>query len=84
MIISKEVLLFFATIGFGFSNYFLLAILKELFHYWKYKSFLYTSKEKEIFRLNQQINSLQKEKSFLELQIQEITTNMIKNLQEKQ
>ena len=49
----------------------------------KYKQPLYTSREREILSLEEKIEALVKANTYLESQLQQITENMIKNLQEK-
>tara|TARA_B100000927_G_scaffold269646_1_gene245215 strand:- start:1623 stop:1883 length:261 start_codon:yes stop_codon:yes gene_type:complete len=70
-------------IGIAYFSYSLIYLTKTINSYLVYKQPLYTSKDKEIFLLKEKISELQKKNSFLESQIQEITQNMITQLQEK-
>ena len=83
MYISKFLLTIFAGFEFAYLSYHIFSLIRDLAYYAKHKEKLYTSKQKEIFLLNERIAKLEKEKSYLELQLQEITETMIKNLQEK-
>lgn len=83
MYLPQSVLIIFAIFGFAFLAYHILAGIKEIYFYIKYKQPLYTSKQREIFSLQEEVKTLTKANAYLELQLQQITENMIKNLQEK-
>tara|TARA_B100001057_G_C22102614_1_gene663855 strand:- start:2 stop:250 length:249 start_codon:yes stop_codon:yes gene_type:complete len=81
--LPQLVLIIFSLFGFAFLSYHILAATKELYYYVRHKQPLYTSKQKEIFYLQEKIKTLTETNAYLELQLQQITETMIKNLQEK-
>lgn len=83
VIFSQWIILTLTLIGFSYLSYLIHILIINLYSYLKYKKPVYTTKDKEIFLLEEKISVLQKQNAHLELQLQEITQNMIKQLQEK-
>lgn len=81
--LNQYIFIFFALVGFSFSSYILINCFRQAAHRLRFGRFMYTSQEKEIFLLKEQISLLNKSNAELELQLQEITQSLIKNLRDK-
>lgn len=79
--ITQEFFLLLATLGFLTFSYIVWIIFYSLFHYLKYKTFATSAKDRQIFDLIEKNKELKKRIVFLQTQIDDITQNLIKNLQ---
>ena len=84
LFVNETLNTYFAFLGFAYTCHFMLAGIKNLIHYIRNGSFIYTTKEREIFSLSEKLSLTLQDKAKLETQLQEITQHMIKRLQEKQ
>jgi hypothetical protein len=69
------------VLGFAWLSYAFLALILNLINYIKFRSFLMSSKDRQIFYLIERNKELVDQKTSLQNQIDEITKNLIKNLQ---
>ena len=67
--------------GFCFLSYCLVLVFLNVIHYFKFKTFLMSNKDRQIVYLLEKNKELEKQKAFLQQQIDDITTNLINNLQ---
>ena len=78
---TQHFFLFLITIGFISFSYALYMFLYSLFHFIKYKTLATSHKDRYIFDLIEKNKDLNKRIVFLQTQIDDITANLIKNLQ---
>lgn len=81
--VSETAVIFLAVSGFASISYYLYLFVSNLFYFLKYKEPKFTSKDKEIFLLKEQLHKSNAQTAALELQIQELTNGIISKLQEK-
>lgn len=67
--------------GFCFISYSLVHLFQNIIHYAKFKTFVMSNKDRQIMNLIEKNKELEKQKLFLQQQIDDITVNLINNLQ---
>jgi|11_taG_2_1085331.scaffolds.fasta_scaffold116414_1 cell division septal protein FtsQ len=67
--------------GFSFLSYCLVLFFLNIAHYLKFKTLLMSNNDRYIISLVEKNKELEKQKAFLQQQIDDITTNLINNLQ---
>lgn len=79
--LTQNFFLFLLVLGFLTLSYFIYLFFYHLWHYLKYKTFATSAKDRYIFDLLEKNKDLNKRVIFLQTQIDDITQNLIKNLQ---
>lgn len=79
--LTQQFFLFLVLIGFISLSYALYTFVYSLFHFIKYKTLATSHKDRYIFDLIEKNKDLNKRILFLQTQIDDITNNLIKNLQ---